>query len=454
MIRRHPNLLPLLTLLGAWALFFWRFAVPAPGDRVTYPAGDFTQQFGVFRDVAYRALIAGRLPLWANCLYFGYPFHADPQAQVFYPPMWLTFGVLRWQGWGNFPIQALVAEVSAHYLFLSLFLFLFLRSLALRPWAASLGALIFTYGGYLTGYPPLQTAVLEVNLWLPLALLALVVSFALAVLAALGADALLGLLTQPARQALSRLPRMVGLLFVRLIGHAGCAYGYQAIEGMTPYQIATYNRFLERGPEFVRWELLGVKYVVTWRGQLFTPDGQLIPSEVVARGDVPDSKGNITYTHRLNLTPRRAFLVHRVEILPDDGALYARLADPGFDPFSIALLLHAIDVGPGGDGNRVSITHDAAGRIGLSAISDGHTVLVVSKAYFPGWRVMVDGRPAPLLRVDGALLAVRMPSGAYEIEFAYRPAMLALGGVISGLALLLVLGLGVADVRFVRKLIS
>src|SRR5574341_2475881 len=171
MIRRHPNLLPLLTLLGAWALFFWRFAAPAPGDRVTYPAGDFTQQFGVFRDVAYRALIAGRLPLWADCLYSGYPFHADPQAQVFYPPMWLTFGVLRWQGWGNFPIEALVAEVSAHYLFLSLFLFLFLRSLALRPWAAALGALIFTYGGYLTGYSPLQTAVLEVNLWLPLALL-------------------------------------------------------------------------------------------------------------------------------------------------------------------------------------------------------------------------------------------------------------------------------------------
>ena len=739
MIRRHPNLLPVLTLLGAWALFFWRFAAPAPGDRVTYPAGDFTQQFGVFRDVAYRALIAGQLPLWADCLYSGYPFHADPQAQVFYPPMWFTFGVLRWQGWENFPIEALVVEVGAHYLFLSLFLFLFLRSLALRPWAAALGALIFTYGGYLTGYPPLQTAVLEVNLWLPLALLfagrlaetrrprdlaltalmlalaffaghpqtfmfvalltlayfafrahqarwrfavfvgfaaaltgltttltavqvlpsvqfilsstrasvafdqaaagfpftdvlqflltgfvsywhplyvgilplglvalaftrpapqvrfwagvalvglvlsfgtravaydaaywiipglslfrgaerfALIVSFALAVLAALGADALLGPLTQPARRALSRLAHMAGILFVasvallgvvtylarlgfdpgaghlpdrvgvmtqglglalvalvlrarapvvrrwfpalcvsvvvldlfaadrpvnvvpifeafpydpvlepiqtesgffrvqddaRLAGHAGCAYGYQAIEGVTPYQMTTYARFLERAPELVRWELLGVKYVVTWRDQLFTPDGQLIPSEVAVRGTVPDSKGNVTYTHRLNLTPRRAFLVHRVEAPPDDDALYARLADPGFDPVSIALLPHAVDVSPGGGGDDVSVTHDAPGRIRLTATSDGDAVLVVSEAYFPGWRVTVDGRPAPLLRADGALQAVRVPAGAHEVEFAYRPDVLALGGVISGLALLLVLGLAAADYRFVGK---
>ena len=78
-------------------------------------------------------------------------------------------------------------------------------------------------------------------------------------------------------------------------------------------------------------------------------------------------------------------------------------------------------------------------------------MLVVSEAYFPGWRVTVDGRPAQLLRADGALLAVRVPSGAHEVELAYRPDVLALGGVISGLAFLLVLGLAVADYRFVRK---
>src|SRR5712692_632476 len=171
MPNRYQKALPYLALLCAWALFFWRFAAFSLTDRITYPAGDFTQQFGVFRDVAYRSLAAGRLPLWAECLYSGCPFSADPQAQVFYPPAWLTYAALHAQGWRNFPIGALVAEISAHYLFLSIFLYLFLRSLKLRPAPSVLGALTFTYGGYLTGYPPVQTAVLEVNLWLPLALL-------------------------------------------------------------------------------------------------------------------------------------------------------------------------------------------------------------------------------------------------------------------------------------------
>src|ERR1051325_4207480 len=99
---------PYFVLGAAWALFFWRFASPSPADRLTYTAGDFTETFGVFRDIAYRAFMAGRFPLWTDCLYSGYPFHADPQAAVFYQPLWLVFGVLGLQGWGNFAIVAVV----------------------------------------------------------------------------------------------------------------------------------------------------------------------------------------------------------------------------------------------------------------------------------------------------------------------------------------------------------
>jgi hypothetical protein len=234
----------------------------------------------------------------------------------------------------------------------------------------------------------------------------------------------------------------------QLPGHAGCAYGYRGSEGVTPYQVATYARFLERASELVRWQLLGVQYVVTWRDQLTAPGGQLIPGEILARGDVPDAKGNVAKTHRLKLEPRRAFLVHRVEATPDDDALWTRLADPGFDPFSLVLLPVSPvsgDVSLGGSGDRVSVLDDVPGGIQLSTTSDADAVLVVSEAHFPGWRVTVDGRPAPLLRADGALLAVRLPSGAHEVEFTYRPDTLAFSGVISGLAALLALGLGMTD---------
>src|SRR5688572_28527863 len=170
-MRAWRSWLPYLVLVGAWGLFFWRFAAPNPADRLTYPPGDFSQQFGVFRAVAYEALASGRLPLWADCLYSGYPFHADPQAQLFYPPVWVVFAGLRAQGWGHFPLEALVIEVVLHYLLASVFMYWFLRSLKLHVGAAVLGALVFAYSGYLTGSPPVQTGILETVVWLPLALL-------------------------------------------------------------------------------------------------------------------------------------------------------------------------------------------------------------------------------------------------------------------------------------------
>jgi hypothetical protein len=728
MTRRFKTALPYLTLLGVWMLFFWRFAVGSPSDHITYPAGDFTQQFGVFRDVAYRSIATDRLPTWAECLYSGYPFSADPQAAVFYPPTWITYAALRAEGWGNFPIGALVAEVSAHYLLVSVFLYWFLRSLKLRPAAAVLGALTFTYGGYLTGYPPLQTAELEVDVWLPLALLfagqlaeapswrwrarplvltalalalaflaghaqnfmyealltmayfafrarlagwrlwpfvgyaaalpvltaalgavqllptaqfilnstrtsvafdqaaagfplvdvlqffltgfvshwqplyvglltlglvafafsrpgpqvrfwgavaliallvsfggqlvpydfaywlvpgqalfrgaerlALVVSFALAVLAALGADQLFGALRRPARLRLQQLARLSAVLLVvsfslmavltylarlgydpsdwrmisnragvmtlgiglaalalglraqgafrrwlpalavavvvldlfaanrpvnvvpafqaypynpllqavytntgffrtqddgQLAGHAGCAYGYRDVGGVAPYAVASYSQFMERAPEYVRWQLLGVKYVVTWREQLSNSAGEYLNTVVTARGTVQDSKGNVTKTHQLPIEPRRAFLVHQVAAATDDAAVYSRLSDPDFDPFAVAVLAAALPVSPSGV-DTVTVTLDRAGAVSLQTDSAGAGVLVVSEAYFPGWQATVDGQPANLFRADGALMAVSVPAGAHAVALVYRPPVLLLGGAVSISALLL-----------------
>src|SRR5574341_991857 len=113
---------PLLILFALWLLFFWRYFAPDP-YRVVYPDGDFTHQFLIFRDIAYRALAAGRLPLWADCFFAGYPFHADPQSQLFYPPVWISFAILRLLGYGHFPLLALTVEATAHYLLVSVLVF-------------------------------------------------------------------------------------------------------------------------------------------------------------------------------------------------------------------------------------------------------------------------------------------------------------------------------------------
>ena len=190
--------LALLILILLWGLFSWRFLTPNEADRVVFPEGDFSHHYYVYRAFGYRELAAGRFPLWMGCVFAGYPFQADPQSALFYPPVMANFGFHRLMGWGHFPLSALQTEALLHLLLASLLTYAFLRSEVRRRLAALLGAVTFAYGGYLTGYPPLQVAILEGAVWLPLALwgarglaqgsarrhtLALVAALALSVLA-------------------------------------------------------------------------------------------------------------------------------------------------------------------------------------------------------------------------------------------------------------------------------
>jgi hypothetical protein len=202
---------------------------------------------------------------------------------------------------------------------------------------------------------------------------------------------------------------------------------------------------VERVPEHRRWRLLGVKYVVTWRAQLFNDPAHTRPAETLAEGGVPDEKGNVTKNYRLDLHPRRAFLVHDVEVVPDEEAVYARLAAPDFDPLTAVLLPQSVQADAGAGSDQVRVLIDAPGHLRFRTDSRSAGVLVVSEVFFPGWRVRVDGIPASLLRADGALLAVGLPAGTHEVEFVYRPPSLLAGGIISATTLLILVGLAVAD---------
>ena len=80
-------LIPIIVIVFAWSLFFWRVLTPVSADRLTFQQGDFTLQFLAYREIAYNQILNERLPVFTECLYSGYPFQADPQSQVLYPPV-------------------------------------------------------------------------------------------------------------------------------------------------------------------------------------------------------------------------------------------------------------------------------------------------------------------------------------------------------------------------------
>jgi Bacterial membrane protein YfhO len=163
-------------LVGLGLLAFWRLLTPDVRNQQSFAAGDFSGQFVAFAAHQARELHAGRLALWNPWNRAGHPFLADPQSASLYPPRLLGLRVLGLTG----PLTparlylALELEVIAHTLLAALLSYGLLRRLEpTAPRAGSvLGAAIFGFGGYLSGYPQLQVAILDSVAWWPLLLLA------------------------------------------------------------------------------------------------------------------------------------------------------------------------------------------------------------------------------------------------------------------------------------------
>ena len=157
-------------LVLLWLLFFWRLFTPVAADQASLAKGDFSGQFVAFASYQYDRMTRGEIPLWNPYNNGGLPFIADTQAAVFYPLRWLTIGLSHLTGGWNY--NALQMEMAFHVLLCTLFMYHFLRRLTLGdargPLAAFCSAVIIGYGGYTTSYPPLQLAVLEAAIWLPL----------------------------------------------------------------------------------------------------------------------------------------------------------------------------------------------------------------------------------------------------------------------------------------------
>jgi hypothetical protein len=60
-------------------------------------------------------------------------------------------------------------------------------------------------------------------------------------------------------------------------------------------------------------------------------------------------------------------------------------------------------------------------------------LVVIADTYFPGWKATVDGKPAEILEVDGALRGIVVEKGSHRISMRYRPTSVIAGAVITGL---------------------
>src|SRR5258708_9988720 len=69
-------------------MFFFEYLPPARWVDIPY---DLQYYHSPLDDFAFRSLKAGHIPEWDPPIYCGMSFVGNPQAALFYPPMWLTF---------------------------------------------------------------------------------------------------------------------------------------------------------------------------------------------------------------------------------------------------------------------------------------------------------------------------------------------------------------------------
>jgi hypothetical protein len=151
--------------------------------------------------------------------------------------------------------------------------------------------------------------------------------------------------------------------------------------------------------------------------------------------------------HRLGLAPGAARWLPVSDPLPR-AKLFARATaspDPAIDiariPLeSMALVDRPIQLDAGACGT-VDILDDRPGSIRLQALAPAQRLLFVSESFHPGWKCWIDGRPVPVVRVDGDFLGCLCPSGTSEIRFEFRPESLRYGRLLSTYGLGLLVGL-------------
>ncbi|HEY2797282.1 MAG TPA: YfhO family protein [Thermoanaerobaculia bacterium] len=143
----------------------------------------------------------------------------------------------------------------------------------------------------------------------------------------------------------------------------------------------------------------------------------------------------------LSVLPR-AFLVPATGVRVVTGGERPELLavrEPDLDPRRTVLLpAPPPPIGSGTPVENPGVTSysQSLNAVALNARVAEPSLLVVSQMHYPGWKAIVDGKDASLLRADYAFVAVALAPGAHAVRIVYEPASFRAGAALSVAGLL------------------
>jgi hypothetical protein len=202
----------------------------------------------------------------------------------------------------------------------------------------------------------------------------------------------------------------------------------------------------------------------------FVPNTEIVAPDASVLGNAQERRrwfANEDWQLLRNLSAYpRAWLVHHARVVQPPADLDSRLdlidainyqADrfwhvPGRrvdDPRTLVwiesadrdALRGAVVRAPVQPGESVTVVRHEPQRVELRAHLTLPGIVVLADAYYPGWRLTIDGRPAPILRADRMMRAAAVAAGEHTLVYVYDPASFRIGLAVSMLTLVPLLGL-------------
>ena len=232
---------------------------------------------------------------------------------------------------------------------------------------------------------------------------------------------------------------------------------------------ADIGEYLHKQPGFQRAEIAADAFKANWGafhgvemhgGQTASVTNNVLDSEffdlngrrmwgvayTIATAPQPDA-GNEVFSgasgmkvYRRDAFPR-AWAVHQLVRVPNitEGNILV-----GQDPESFRRKAYMMEQPPrvetcAGTDNVKLIEH-AADRLVIRAEMACNGMVILSDAFYPGWRARVDHRPAEIHEVNGAMRGVAVPRGRHIVTMRYRPVSVYLGAALSLLGVFGALG--------------
>lgn len=144
----------------------------------------------------------------------------------------------------------------------------------------------------------------------------------------------------------------------------------------------------------------------------------------------------------------RARLVGRLRMFDNDNDMFNAMRRKDFHPEDEVFALvqdvpeGALALQDATSPGSASISEYSSVRVVIDIHAESDAVLVFADAYYPGWRLTIDGVPSPHFPVYHAFRGAIVPKGRHTAVYEYRPRSFQIGLFLSMTTLLVLLGIG------------